>query len=588
MEKGIILVRKMFLVMMSLVLFAINIEFTHSAEIGRYVNYAESLKNLGLFWGTNNGFELTRNSTRAEAAAMLVRLLGAESEAFSNIKAHPFKDVPQWADPYIGFLYNEGLTVGISDINYGSQQMISASEYTTFLLRALGYSDRDGDFYWKDSLEFAQSIHMVSVEEANSIKGLNGFTRDYMVKFSYNSLYTLGKDSNEFLIDSLYKKGAISNNTENEKREFNIDNEMRAVWISYLDLQPIFRSNGKDGFTQEVRMMYKNIKDLGLNTVIVQVRPFGDAIYPSSYFPWSHIITGEEGKDPGYDPLSILVKEAHNQGLKIEAWLNPYRLRSNKSALSNNNIGLKWLNDGSNRAIQIKEGIFFNPGSKDAQNLIVEGIKEIIKKYDVDGIHFDDYFYPSIDLSYDYNDFQEYLAAGGTLSQGEWRRENVNSLIRGVYKVIKEINPNISFGISPQNDIQKNYDQLYIDIEKWVNTPGYIDYIVPQIYFGFEHSKYPFEIEVKEWNHFMKNSNVRLYIGLSAYKIGIEDKWAGSAKLEWTTELEMLKRMVMMSRENINYDGFMIFRYDSLWKPGRGVREMVENERIALRTILTF
>ena len=262
-----------------------------------------------------------------------------------------------------------------------------------------------------------------------------------------------------------------------------------------------------------------------------------------------------------------MTDEAHSQGLKIEAWINPYRVRNNNKALSTNNQALQWLNDGSNRVIKINSGIYYNPANEDVQNLIVKGIEEIIQNYDVDGIHFDDYFYPTTDMSFDAVDYQNYLLEGGSLSQAAWRRENVNQLVRKVYKTIKSYNPNIKFGISPQGIISRNYNNQYIDVEKWLSSSEYIDYICPQVYFGFNHSSFPYDKVVKEWNDLIKNDDIDLYIGLAAYKLGQEDAWAGDGKHEWIGTNDMLKRMIDEGRENSNYKGFIIFRYDSLWNP---------------------
>jgi uncharacterized lipoprotein YddW (UPF0748 family) len=573
---------------LTLCLFVTNISIVESKEAGQYVQQAEILKGLGLFLGTEKGFELTRASSRAEAAVMLVRLLGEEQRAVQESNSHPFIDVPIWASSYVGYLYKQGLTVGISNNNYGSNLLISPSEYTTFLLRALGYSDIQGDFQWNQSMDFAYEKQLLSQQEVSTLsqlKASDGLLRDYMVKMSYNSLLTNKKGTTQSLYEYLYEIGAIGSNSPIEGVE---SSEMRAVWISYLDLQPMLRGSEEEVFRTSVKEMYQNIKNMGLNTAIVQVRPFGDAFYPSEYFPWSYIITGEEGKNPGYDPFKILVEEGHNQGLKVEAWLNPYRIRGAGSsiALSLDNRASQWMNDGSNRIIQIPQGTFYNPGSLEVRELIIQGVLEIINNYEVDGIHFDDYFYPSVDLSYDQSDYNEYKSLGGTLSQGDWRRENVNELVQGVYKAIKAMDNSIEFGISPRSDVKQNYDELFIDLKKWVNEEGYVDYIAPQVYYGFNHSKYPYEQVIQEWNEIMKNSTVKLYIGLAFYKIGSDDIWAGSGLQEWVTDQELMKRMIETARMKENYDGFILFRYQSIWKPSQIVKGMVDAEMKSLESLL--
>ncbi|HPT75338.1 MAG TPA: family 10 glycosylhydrolase [Defluviitaleaceae bacterium] len=588
-----------------------SISLSYASNQATYVKNAESLKALGLFLGTDKGFELDRKSTRAEAAAMLVRLLGAEKTAAEEYKSkpHPFADVPAWASPAVSYLYNKGLTFGISGNLYGAKDEITPEQYMTFLLRALGYSDRDGDFHLNNVLDFAHHIGMINDSELSLLKAKEktGVLRDYIVMMSYNCLFTKMKNENKSLLIHLAEKGVISNNklkaaaridsqlkqllmeeayldenNEGNKIENSIEGEVRGVWISYLELQNIFPNKTEAQFKESIRKMFRNIKDAGLNTVFVQVRPFGDAIYPSSYFPWSYIISGTEGVNPYYDPLEIMVNEAHLQGLKIEAWINPYRIRNNNKPLSADNKALEWLNDGSNRMIKINSGIYYNPASKDVQNLIVKGIEEIIQNYDVDGIHFDDYFYPTTDMSFDAADYQKYLQEGGYLSQAGWRRENVNQLVREVYKTIKAYDPDIKFGISPQGIISRNYNNQYIDVEKWLSNSGYIDYICPQVYFGFNHSNYPYDKVVQEWNQLIKNSDVDLYIGLAAYKLGQEDAWAGNGKNEWIGTSDILSRMIEEGRKSSNYKGFILFRYDSLWNPSQSIKDQVDAERIHL------
>lgn len=581
-----------------------SISLSFAKEKGDYVKNAESLKALGLFLGTNKGFELNRKSNRVQAAVMLVRLLGAEETALKEdkTKPHPFVDVPEWASSSVSYLYNNELTYGISDTLYGSKNDITPEQYMTFLLRALGYSDKDGDFHLNNSLDFAHQIGMINNNELSLLKSKEktGILRDYIVMMSYNCLFTKMKNEETSLLISLTDKGVISRkNLENASKYDNylkqfliekayleesknvnntVEGEIKGVWISYLELQNIFPNKTEAQFKETISKMFKNVKDAGFNTVFVQVRPFGDAIYPSNYFPWSYIISGTEGVNPFYDPLEIMTDEAHSQGLKIEAWINPYRVRNNNKALSTNNQALQWLNDGSNRVIKINSGIYYNPANEDVQNLIVKGIEEIIQNYDVDGIHFDDYFYPTTDMSFDAVDYQNYLLEGGSLSQAAWRRENVNQLVRKVYKTIKSYNPNIKFGISPQGIISRNYNNQYIDVEKWLSSSEYIDYICPQVYFGFNHSSFPYDKVVKEWNDLIKNDDIDLYIGLAAYKLGQEDAWAGDGKYEWIGTNDMLKRMIDEGRENSNYKGFIIFRYDSLWNPPKSLKSQIDRE----------
>ncbi|NLK97357.1 MAG: family 10 glycosylhydrolase [Epulopiscium sp.] len=588
-----------------------SIPLTYGAESGNYINHAQTLKELGLFQGTEKGFELNRKSNRVEAGVMLVRLLGAEGIALEEADRnfHPFADVPQWASPHIAYLYQKGLTKGMSSTLYGSKNEITPTQYTTMLLRALGYRDDEGDFDYNTALEFAFEIGMLDYMELYTLKsmGNGGIIRDYMALLSYNCLFEEVKNQGKSLVVSLIEDNVISSSdvekacrrddslgaflvSEGYFKDYDIekpiskDDETRAVWISYLDLQRVLPNKSKEEFRASIQSIFKNIADARLNTVIVQVRPFGDAFYPSNYFPWSYIITGTEGTSPGFDPLEIMLEEAHNKGLKFEAWINPYRIRAgSKKPLSEQNQALTWLMDGSNRVIELNSGIYYNPASKDVRELITKGVMEIVKNYDVDGIHFDDYFYPTTSLEFDKIDYQKYIEEGGVLSQGDWRRENVNQLIKNVYSSIKSYDSSIRFGISPQGIIDKNYNEQYIDVEKWLSSSGYIDYICPQIYFGYNHSTQPYAKLLEQWNSLIKNEAIDLYIGLAAYKLGNEDTWAGNGKTEWIGTTNMLQRMIADGRKHSHYGGFVLFRYDSLWNPPAYLKSQIDSEIHSIR-----
>lgn len=367
-----------------------------------------------------------------------------------------------------------------------------------------------------------------------------------------------------------------------------VPEEVRAIWISYLDFYTIARNKSEAEFTANIAEVFQKSRDFGLNTVFVQVRPFGDAMYESQIFPWSNVLTGTEGVDPGYDPLAIMVQEAKKQGLRIEAWVNPYRIKYAGSnwEMSSDNPAVSYINSGSGAVIEYAGGISYNPASKTAQQLIIDGVVEIVENYDVDGIHFDDYFYPTTDTAFDKAYYNAYLNAGGTLSLSDWRRENVNALVRGVYAAVKQANPNVLFGISPQARVDVNYNTQYADVQKWLSEPGYVDYICPQIYFGFENQAAPFSGTLAEWNRMAEGSGAALYVGLAAYKCGTVDNYAGSGKNEWLNSTDMMARMVAESREQSSYGGFVLYRYDSLFRPEAAVSGIIAEERENLKAIL--
>ncbi len=346
----------------------------------------------------------------------------------------------------------------------------------------------------------------------------------------------------------------------------NQPDEMRGVWLSYLNLDAMIKGQNEAQFTANIDAAFQKIADFGFNTVFAQVRPFGDAYYDSAYFPWSARITGTEGKNPGYDPLAVMCAAADKYDLRIEAWLNPYRVRvSATPEMASSNQAKKWLNAGNDAALSWNGGVYYNPGSADARKLIVNGVKEIVKNYDVDGIHFDDYFYPTSDLSFDRASYQK---SGSKLGHADWRRENVNTLVREVYAAVKELDPDCIFGISPQGNTKINYESQFADVGKWLANPGYVDYILPQVYYGYQNDTCPYEETVAKWNGMIKTDGVRLYVGLAGYKVGVVDEWAGAGKNEWIGTTDLLARMVKTARQNSHYGGIAVYSYDSLFGQG--------------------
>jgi len=355
--------------------------------------------------------------------------------------------------------------------------------------------------------------------------------------------------------------------------------ETRAVWISFLEYQSILQGKTKSQFTNNIKAMFRNLAADGFNTVFVHVRSHSDAMYDSEIFPWSVYCTGTEGNDPGFDPLEIMVSEAHSAGLKIEAWINPYRVKgnSNTEKIAKSSPAYKWL--GTGKVIVLDNGIFYNPADEEVIDLIVSGVEEIVRNYDVDGIHFDDYFYPTTAESFDKSYYNEYKAEGGSLKLAAWRRQNVNILIKNVYSAIKSIDSSCRFGISPGGNTDRNYNSLYCDVETWVTSKGYVDYICPQLYYGFNNRDCPYLDVLAEFSDMITRNNIELIVGLAAYKAGAEDTYAGeNGKREWIENNDILARQIIAARNRSRYSGFALYRYDSVYKPGSSVKNAVAAE----------
>lgn len=339
------------------------------------------------------------------------------------------------------------------------------------------------------------------------------------------------------------------------------DEEMRGVWVSYMELSMENESSKtQKAFEDKFTEIAQKCSESGFNTLIVQVRPFCDALYKSSYFPWSHILTGTQGENPQYDALQIMCDICKENNLKIHAWINPYRVSSNETPkkLSDNNPYIK----NSEIGIKTDNGIFLDPSNETAQQLISDGIKEIAENYDVDGIQFDDYFYPTEDESFDKKQYEAYIEKYGkenSMSLDNWRMQNVNTLICKVYRTIKSVDSSVEFGISPQGNIGNN-DGLYADVKSWCTCKGFADYICPQIYFSLENPALTFEDCLNSWTSLDFDENVKLYVGLGGYKAGNgeydEETWLLSDSI-LTDEYDIL-------RNNKSVRGFMLYSYNSL------------------------
>lgn len=364
------------------------------------------------------------------------------------------------------------------------------------------------------------------------------------------------------------------------------DDEMRAAWIAYYDFTPSKYKTEKE-FCEFVDNMFDSCVDAGMNTVIVHVRPFCDAMYESLYYPWSVYSSGTQGKNPGYDPLEVMTYEAHQRGLQIHAWLNPYRVTSSGTdvtKLAKTNPARKWLTNkkkSDDRNVLAYGGkLYLNPARTDVQNLIVNGVKEIVRYYDVDGIHFDDYFYPAFPMDsyetvFDAPEYLDYVAKcekKGTTPKdiNHWRRDNVNKLIKKVYAAVKDLDPNVTFGISPGGyiDYFDDVNRWYVDYRTWMGKAGYIDYICPQLYWSFSSLNiYPYRDVLKKWAKVKRHSSVKLYVGLPMYKMNDKNYTIDSSNkildAEWF-DYETIARMVEYGRTVSGVSGFFFFDYKNL------------------------
>lgn len=356
--------------------------------------------------------------------------------------------------------------------------------------------------------------------------------------------------------------------------------EQKGFWISYLEFDHMLKNKSKEEFTAEIGRCFDNVKALGFNTVYTHVRAFGDAYYDSSLFPATNRFNGTYGVSGGFDPLKIMVQAAHDRGLSIHAWINPMRLMSEGdigSISAKYKIG-EWYASDTLRGqyiVKVNGTWYLNPGYKATVQLIADGVSEIVSNYNVDGVQIDDYFYPTTEA---YFDSAAYAASGTGKSLSEWRTGIINNMVRQLYSAVKSSNPTAVFGISPQGSIENNYNDLYADVKTWCSSSGYVDYILPQIYYGFNNSTLPYKDTCLAWSKMVTSPSVKLVIGLAPYKIGIADNWAGDGKYEWANSTDTLARQMSYAQTLSNYGGVAMYRYDSLFAPSNDVAKAVNAE----------
>lgn len=373
----------------------------------------------------------------------------------------------------------------------------------------------------------------------------------------------------------------VSETAANIPNSYNAVNfaEQKGFWITYLEYMSILKNKSESSFKNSVEKYFDNISSLGFNTVYVQVRAFGDAYYNSSLFPSGEQFDGAIGTKNSFDALQIMIDCAHARGLSLHAWVNPMRLMTAAQIKNiDNSCQIKKWYSSKNGTYIVETGgrLYLNPAYDDVTEFIAEGIAEIVSNYNVDGIQIDDYFYPTTAASFDKS---AYSAAGTSLSLSKWRISNVNKMVKKLYRTVHSANDSVMFGISPQGSLENNYDELYADVKTWCSESGYCDYILPQVYFGFENAALPYDKVIDQWSGMVTNRNVKLVIGLAAYKIGAADNYAGaSGKNEWLNNSDIMARQMASAKKLPNYGGVALYRYESLFAPTSSVSAQVNKE----------
>lgn len=409
-----------------------------------------------------------------------------------------------------------------------------------------------------------------------------------------------------FLLCLIFFVGEVVDTASAQSRRkpktYHTTDEVNAVWIATVSN---LNWPSKPGLTPqqqqaEATAILDRARSLGMNMIVFQVRPTGDAFYRSEFFPWSHCLSGVQGKDPGYDPLEFWIVQSHRRGMALHAWINPYRLstrgggdKADLNPFVENHPARKhpdWV-------VPYADGkLYFNPGIPACRDFVVQAALEIVKKYDVDGIHMDDYFYPYPQKDAVFDDAKAFSSFAGEFvrSQGlagktpkeqldRWRRHNVNLMIRDIHRGIEKIKPDVLFGVSPfgiwrnratdptGSDTKglQSYDAIYADTKFWIEN-GIVDYIVPQLYWpiGFDVADYA---KLADWWSRLaeQNPRVQLYIGLAVHRVGGAEgtAWQGS---------EEIVRQVRLNRSHPAIKGQFYFGWPSLAQNKAGVADNIQ------------
>ena len=362
---------------------------------------------------------------------------------------------------------------------------------------------------------------------------------------------------------------------------FSIEREFRSAWVAtVVNLDwPSAPNLPVEKQKEELVNLFDALAFLNFNAVFFQVRPECDALYNSSFEPWSFWLTGKQGKvpEPYYDPLEFAIEEAHKRGMELHAWINPYRAvrKIGSYAIASNHVSRKH----PNWIITSGKLKYLNPGLPQVRNYVVNIIKEIVGNYNVDGIHFDDYFYPyppNEITKEDFSTFKRY--SRGIRNISEWRRDNVNLLMKEVYSAIKRIKPFVKFGVSPFGIWRNNvpvgitgfdaYNRIYADALQWIKD-GSIDYLVPQLYWPFEGGQ-DFA-KLSDWWSLQKNDS-HFYAGLGFYRA---EKW----------NADEIPNQINYLRENPYADGFVIFRAANIFDNVKSVTDSLSRNLLRYKTI---
>lgn len=359
------------------------------------------------------------------------------------------------------------------------------------------------------------------------------------------------------------------------------DARMNGVWVATVKNidYPTLATADSTSLMAQADTIINNCANMGINNIFLQVRPTGDAFYKSSIYPWSRYLTGVQGCAPSndFDPLAYWIKQCHAKGIKLHAWVNPYRITRENDGADTEFAAFPATNPAKQHpewVVKHENNYYFNPGIPEVRQMVINGVMEIVNNYEVDGIHFDDYFYPQ-ESNQAFNDDATFAQYGaGYSSKAQWRRDNVNQLVSVLKPTIQSVKPNVVFGISPSGiwcnstttsegsltNGMESYTQLFADTRKWAKE-GWVDYICPQIYWSIGFAKADYQVLVDWWSRQVEGSSTTLYIGMCDYRTTTTDpsnEWYGAAGVD------MIKKELDLNLNYPNVKGEIHYNYTNM------------------------
>ena len=358
--------------------------------------------------------------------------------------------------------------------------------------------------------------------------------------------------------------------------------QMKGIWLSQFDMQSLYQTATKqtneNAFTLIVDKICEGVAKAGFNTIIVQLRPNGDSFYPSELYCPSKFVVGQYGAEFDYDMLKIFIKTAHKYGLSFHGWLNPMRLMTTSeiTSVSQDYVIGKWYNDEAEKKEHLAQSgsnYYLIPGVEENKQLVWDGVTELCQNYNIDAVHIDDYFYPTTDESFDRDHFltvADNYGGDNAYSLRMYRLDMVNQLVKGMYDAVKAVDSDLWFGISPAGNINNNVSTLYASVTTWSSTKGFCDYIVPQVYWGFEHpsNAQKFDVCCEEWAKYNTEESIRLIIGIGVYRVNdSSEDFAEYRKYDDVTKRQ-LEYVANMEKS----DGFVFYSYGDVFDGSGGLR----------------